>query len=180
MSSRKRIEQDVEIIIANNVRGSFFYKSRNEDLILDMDEYGDEEYVTFGDLKKMMAQNRSILEKLKLVVVAVDHDDITVEEVVEALRLKDTYSELNSITEDGFELDGIESFIETSSQEELEKILNSNKTKLRSTIIETSVVMYREGKLKDYNKMKLIAEKIGRKDFQSYWLDTDLPEGVSF
>lgn len=29
-----------------------FYKSRNGDLILDLDEFGDEEYVTFGDLKR--------------------------------------------------------------------------------------------------------------------------------
>lgn len=180
MGKIKRIDQDLEILIANNVRGSFFYKSRNEDLILDMDEFGDEEYVTFGDLKKMMAQNRAILEKLKLVVVGVIDDEITVEDVVEALRLKDTYNELKSVLKGDFTENGIEDFIEDCTLEDLGKILNSKKTKLSSSIIETSIVMYRNGKLTDYNKMKLIAERIGRKDFSTYWLDADLPDWISF
>ena len=62
----RRVDPDTEVIVMNNVKGSFFYKSRDGQTVLDLDEFGDEEYVTFGELKKMLAQKRAILEKLKL------------------------------------------------------------------------------------------------------------------
>lgn len=179
MSKRTKIEQDVEIIIMNNVRGSFFYKSRSGDLILDLDEFGDEEYVTFADLKRIMASNRAILETLKIVIVDVDSDDYTIDDVVAALRLSDSYNELKSVCDGEFGMNSISDYINTASEEELGKILSSSKTKLKNNILETAVVMYREGSLTDYNKMKLFAEKIGRKDFSSYWLDANLPETVT-
>ncbi|MBO1087251.1 hypothetical protein [Enterococcus mundtii] len=179
MVKRSKIDQDVEIVVMNNVRGSFFYKSRNGDLVLDLDEFGDEEYMTFGDLKKMMASKRVILEKLKLIIVGVEDDEITVEDVVDSLRLTDTYNELKATSNGEIRATGIEDFILESTTDELSKTLNSSKTKLKNTIMETAVVMYRDGKLTDYNKMKLFAEKIGRKDFSTYWLDADLPDSAS-
>lgn len=177
--ARKKIDQDVEVIVMNNVRGSFFYKSRNGDLVLDLTDFGDEQYVTFGDLKKMMASKRVVLEQLRLVIVDVEDEEVTVNDVVESLRLADTYKELESACDGEIGQYGIENFIKESELSELDKKLSSKKTKLKNTIVETAVVMYRNGELTDYNKMKLIAEKIGRKDFGSYWQDADLPDGTS-
>lgn len=123
-----------------------------------------------------MASKRVVLEKLKLVIVGVEDDEIELDDVVAALRLTDTYSELKAACNGEIGATGIEDFITDSDVSVLEKTLNSNKTKLKNTIIETAVVMYRTGKLTDYNKMKLFAEKIGRKDFGNYWQDVDLPE----
>lgn len=176
MAKRTKIDPDVEVIVMNNVRGSFFYKSRNGDLVLDLTEFGDEEYVTFGDLKKMMASKRVFLEKLKLIIVGVEDDEITVDDVVASLRLTDTYSELKAACEGEIGAQGIENYITNSSLEDLEKTLGSDKTKLKATIVETAVVMYRKGELTDYNKMRVIAQKIGKKDFGNYWNDANLPE----
>ena len=174
----RRVDPDTEIIVMNNVKGSFFYRSQGDGLVLDLDHFGDEEYVTFGDLKKMMKRKRVILEKLKLIIVDVDSEEYTVDDVVAALRLTDTYNELKSITDGEIGATGIEEFILNSESEDLERLMASKKSKLKNTILETAVELYRKGRLSDYNKMRTFAKYTGGKYFADFWKDAELPEGL--
>lgn len=173
----KKIDKETEIIIVNNTSGGFFYQSPNGSLIIDLDNHGDEDYITFGDLKTMMARKRGILEKLNLIITEVVDGECTVDDVVEALRLKDTYAELRSLSDDDeietYSIDIIENFVIDNTHEKIQKVLMSEKSKVKGRIFEAAVNLYRGKKLTDYNKMQVIAESMGHKDFQTYWMDSE-------
>lgn len=172
----RRVDPDTEVIVMNNVKGSFFYKSRDGQTVLDLDEFGDEEYVTFGELKKMLAQKRAILEKLKLIIVDVDSEDFDADDVIASLRLTDTYNELKSATGGDISATGIENFILNAESKDLEKTLASEKSKLKISILETAVELYRQGKLTDYNKMQVFSRYAGGSNYANFWIDAEIPE----
>lgn len=175
----KRIDKDFEISIINNQRGGFYYASPNGDFIIDMEDYGDEDYVTFGDLKSLMSRNRKLLTDLHIVINDVIGDDYTLEEVISSLKLDDSYNELLSLSEeklseaDYIDIEKIEEFVVEAGSEQIAKILGNKKSKLRYTLAETCVELYRQEELTDYNKMKVVAEKLGHKDIQAFWSDIE-------
>lgn len=173
----KKIDKDLEVVIANNTTGGFFYKSPDNTLIIDLDEKGDEDYVTFGQLKTMMSRNRKILKDLTILLVDVTDDEFTLEDVIKALRLNDEYSELKSIAKDGeYDTETIHDFVIESETDRLVKILESKNSKLKHRIFEAAVVAYRSGELSDFNKMQAIARAMGHKDFHNYWMDSEIPK----
>lgn len=172
----KRIDKDTEVLIANNTRGGFFYSSKNGDSIIDLNDFGDEEYVSFGELKTIMGSKRSILQQGKLIIIDVEDNDITVEDVVKSLRLEDTYEQFNKMScGDELSVETLENFISNSSTKELEQIVQDPKCKLKEVLLETAVSMHRRGVLSDYNKMQVISKTINSKDSQQYWIDVEIP-----
>lgn len=175
--AKTKIDKDVEIIVANNVNGGFFYQSPNGSLIIDLDEKGAEEYVTFSELKSIMSRKRAILEDLTLLIVDVDSDDVTVDDVVDALRLKDVYAELQSIAdEEMIDTNTIYSFVTSGDVERIEKITSSPKSKIRNRIYETAVEAYRNRDLTDLNILNAISKNIGTFDTHNYWRDSDITQ----
>lgn len=177
--ARKRIDKDFEVSIVNNLHGGFFYSSPNGDFIIDMENYGDEDYVSFGDLKSMMSRNRKFLVNLYLVITDVVGDEYTLEEVISSLKLKDSYDELLSLSDeklsevDFIDIENVSDFVREAEPEKIAKILENRKSKLRLTIADVATDMYREGDLSDYNIMKVVSEKLGHEDVQSFWADIE-------
>lgn len=175
----KRIDKDFEVSIVNNLHGGFYYSSHNGNFIVDMEEHGDEDYVTFGDLKSMMSRSRKVLTDLHLVINDVVGDEHTLEDVVKSLKIDDSYNELLSLGDeklsevDYIDIDIIPDFIEKASAEEIAKILGNKKSKLRYSIAETSAQLYKNGDLTDYNVMRSVAEKLGHEDVQGFWNDIE-------
>lgn len=175
----KRIDKDFEVSIISNTRGGFFYSSPNGEFIIDMEDYGDEDYVTFGDLKSLMSRNRKVLTDLSIVINDIIGDEYTLEEVITSLKLQDSYNELLSLDDkklseaEFIDIEVIEDFVDKSDSEQLAKILGNKKSKLRYAIAETCVELYRQEDLTDYNKMKIVSEKLGHKDIQSFWADIE-------
>ena len=173
----KRIDKDVEVIIANNTTGGFFYQAANGSFIIDLDNNGDEDYVTFGDLKSIMARKRKHLENLDLIIIDVLDDELTVKDVVEALRLNDSYSELASLKEqeeDPFTTELVRNFVVSTDSDKLVKILTSSKSKLKNRIYEASIEAYRDKELVDFNKMQAIAKAMGHGEFHAFWQDSEI------
>lgn len=175
----KRIDKDYEISIINNLHGGFYYASPIGDFIIDMDNYGDEDYVTFGNLKSLMSRNRKFLVDLNIVINGVIGDDFTLEDVISSLKLQDSYNELLSLDDlklsevEHIDIEMIKEFVETASPERIAKILENKKSKLRYAIAETCTSLYRDGELSDYNIMKNVAEKLGHEDVQGFWADIE-------
>lgn len=183
LMARKRIDKDFEVSIVNNLHGGFFYSSPNGDFIIDMENHGDEDYVSFGDLKSMMSRNRKFLIDLYIVINDVVGDEYTLEEVVTSLKLKDSYDELLSLSDeklsevDYIDIENVADFVREVETEKIAKILGNKKSKLRLTIADAVTAMHREGELSDYNIMKVVAEKLGHEDVQSFWSDIEASNG---
>lgn len=175
----KRIDKDFEVSIVNNSRGRFFYSSPNGDFIIDMEEQGDEDYVSFGDLKSLMSRSRKFLIDLDIVINDVIGDEYTLEEVITSLKLKDSYDELLSLNGeklsevDNIDITIIEEFVKETKPEKIDKILKNKKSKVRYALAEAIVAMYRDGELSDYNVMKDTAENLGHDDIQAFWTDVE-------
>lgn len=175
----KRIDKDFEVSIINNLYGSFYYSSPNGDFIIDMEEHGDEDYVTFGDLKSLMSRNRKILTNLNLIINDVVGDEYTLKDVIDSLKLDDSYNELLSLSDeklsetDYIDIDLISDFIKESNPERISKILENPKSKLRYAIAESAVELYKNREISDYNVMKNVAEKLGHEDVQRFWNDIE-------
>lgn len=173
----KKVNQDVDVIIANNTYGGFIHVRRNGDLVLELAEHGDDNVVTFGELKKEASKLKRAFNDLSIVITGVDSDEFTIEDVVKELRLNDVYNELLSLGEDkladvsDIDIDIVRDFIEDSDFEDIEKLLKSKKSKLKRTIVETVVEMYKSGEVSDYNKMRLISEYLGYENEAHLWGD---------
>lgn len=173
----RQIDKDTEIVITNNLHGGFFYQTPNGSLVIDMEDFGSDDYITFGELKTMMARSRKILQNLHVVITSVISDDVTIEDVVTALKLKDSYDELLSLADekladvDYIDIETIPNFVSEADADRLAKILNNKKSKLRFCIAESAVELFKKDELNDYNKMNILAEKLGHERMDTFWRD---------
>lgn len=173
--ARNKINKDVEVVIANNTGGSYFYQSQNGQLIIDLENRGDEDYVTFADIKSIMSRHRKTIEDLDLLIVDVLDDEVTIDDVVEALRVTDSYNELKSISLDGeINVDTIYDFVTKGDPERVKKIAQSEKSKLIHRVAEATIRAFRKDELKDLNKLSSISNGIGHIDPYDYWKDSTI------
>lgn len=174
----KRIDKDVEVKIANATRGGFYYMSQKNDFIIDFTEFGNEDYVTYEELRNMNNRTK-YLKNLSLVIVEVLDDSVSIEDIVKSLKIEDAYNELVSLGDeklkdvDYINMEIFEEFLKDSDVKEVEKILSNDKSKVRYALQETASYMRREGDLSDYNKMTVIANKSGFKDSGRFWADVE-------
>lgn len=175
----KKIDKETEITIVNGRHGGFFYKSQTGDLIIDMTDFGDEDSVTYGQLKQMLSRNRNLLKEMTLIISSVEDEKITLEDVITSLKLTDSYNELMSLLDekldevDYIDITKIDEFIQESSAEKIGSILGSKKSKVRYIVAESATELYKENNLTDYNKMKVVAEDLGHSNIQSFWEDIE-------
>lgn len=172
--TRQKIDKETEVIIANNTNGGFFYQSPNGALIIDLDEKGDEEYVTLADLKSIMSRKRRILEDLELLIVDVLSDEVTLDDVASYLRISDSYNELKSIADGDISTETIYDFVVNGDREHIARIVKSDKSKIRKRLFEATVEAYRNGDLTDLNKLSDVSNGMGDFDPHNYWKDSDI------
>lgn len=156
---RKQIPADLEVTVANNTDGMFEYQSPNKVLTLSMEKYGDEEFVNFEDLRQL----KRYLEDFSLVIVDVNSDEYSVIDIARSLRVNRSYEEyFKSILglsdeemeeEYDIDLEELDDFIKDSTLEEYKVQLEG---RIKKTIIERSVALYREGELNDYSKLQAL------------------------
>lgn len=156
---RKQIPADLEVTVANNTDGMFEYQSPNKVLTLNMEKYGDEEFVNFEDLRQL----KRYLEDFSLVIVDVNSDEYSVIDIARSLRVNRSYEEyFKSILglsdeemeeEYDIDLEELGDFILDGTLEEYKEQLEG---RIKKTIIERSVALYREGELNDYSKLQAL------------------------
>ena len=100
-----KIDKDLEITVVNNIRGSFVYSNRGT--IIELDSFGDEDFLTYGELKTMVSgRYKSLLQNFSLLITDVDSDEYTLEDVIKQLKLSKYYEKIKSLTdEDDSEVD---------------------------------------------------------------------------
>lgn len=157
---RVNIDRNTEVIIVNNTFGAFFYSNPRMTEIVDMENYGDEQYITVGDLRIIANTSKSVLESFSLLIVDILDDQYELEDLLNFLGLLDKYEEFYNLGDDRG-INNINNFILKSPFKTFESTINSVNSKLRDKIIQNSVLLFRTKKLNDYQKISAIEEIVG-------------------
>ncbi|MFT9003220.1 MAG: hypothetical protein ABF991_00765 [Liquorilactobacillus hordei] len=182
MSERKRkkrisIDKETEIFIQSNLGGSFFWEDVHKTTFIKFEERGDEETVTFGELRTMLSQLRPYFTDMRLIISDVLDEDVSIMDVATALHIEKTYEDYFEYIED-VDLDSVDNsttiassdfeyFIKESDIEDYKKALKSS---VKNPIIENSVDIYRKDRSLDGEKMDLISRIIDDKE-DLFWND---------
>ena len=143
--SRKKMDLDIEVLVQNNRRGILNYNDGRGALI-ELQEYGDEEYVSMRTLKSLSTgRNKNLLRTLSLIIVDVIDEEATLEDVLAELRLTKYYDKAKKDmdTEDDLNVDVMDEFLEGASLDDIKRIMKNKN--LRTCVSERIIEKYKEG-----------------------------------
>lgn len=152
---KKRVTKDVEVVVMNNTNGKLFYRCPKTSTIIEMQGFGDTETLTIEQLNVMKNSQKSMLEKFWIVLVDVEDDEISLEDVLEQLRIKKLY---NGFT---FSEDAIDNLITETTYEEFQSEIRKMKNNLVLIVAQRMKILNKEGEFGDSYKMKFLAEYMG-------------------
>lgn len=164
-----RIDKDTEITVVNCTHGSFTYAYK--DTIIELETFGDEETITFGELKTMASsKHKNVLRNFMLLITEVDSEEVTLKEVIKQLKLERFYEPILKIGDyEDFSSDMFNDFVLDSGTKELENMLKNDN--IDAILIECAVNLYKEKELTDYDKLRVIGNALGVSDFNTYFSD---------
>lgn len=143
--ARKKVDLDIEVMVQNNRRGILNYNDGRGALI-ELQEYGDEEYVSMRTLKSLSTgRNKTFLRSLSLLIIDVLDDETTLDDVLEELRLTKYYKKAKedmNIEED-LTTDTIDEFLDIAELDDIKKVMKNKD--LRTCISERIIEKYKEG-----------------------------------
>lgn len=158
---RKKVDRDTEVIVMNNTFGRFIHNNPRMNMVIDLEKYADEEYVTVGDLRTIANTSKKILEGFDLIIVDVPSGENTVKEVVEFLGLGKRYEDYFEAvgSEDGH--GSLKDFVLNTTEEQFERNMNAMDKGLRNKVIDLAVKLFKMKKLRDFGKMEVIEDIVG-------------------
>ena len=139
------MDLDIEVLVQNNRRGILNYNDGRGALI-ELQEYGDEEYVSMRALKSLSTgRNKNLLRTLSLIIVDVIDEEATLEDVLAELRLTKYYDKAKKDmdTEDDLNVDVMDEFLEDASLDDIKRIMKNKN--LRTCVSERIIEKYKEG-----------------------------------
>lgn len=139
------MDLDIEVLVQNNRRGILNYNDGRGALI-ELQEYGDEEYVSMRTLKSLSTgRNKNLLRTLSLIIVDVIDEEVTLEDVLAELRLTKYYDKAKKDmdTEDDLNVDVMDEFLEDASLDDIKRIMKNKN--LRTCVSERIIEKYKEG-----------------------------------
>lgn len=142
---RKKVDLDIEVLVQNNRRGILNYNDGRGALI-ELQEYGDEEYVPMRALKSLSTgRNKTLLRSLSLIIVDVVDEDITLEDVLAELRLTKYYDKAKEDMniEDNLSAEEMDEFLENADLDDIKRVMKNEN--LRTCISERIIERYKEG-----------------------------------
>lgn len=143
--SRKKMDLDIEVLVQNNRRGILNYNDGRGALI-ELQEYGDEEYVSMRTLKSLSTgRNKNLLRTLSLIIIDVIDEEVTLEDVLAELRLTKYYDKAKKDmgTEDDLNVDVMDEFLEDASLDDIKRVMKNKN--LRTCVSERIIEKYKEG-----------------------------------
>ena len=139
------MDLDIEVLVQNNRRGILNYNDGRGALI-ELQEYGDEEYVSMRTLKSLSTgRNKNLLRTLSLIIVDVVDEEATLEDVLAELRLTKYYDKAKKDmdTEDDLNVDVMDEFLEDASLDDIKRVMKNKN--LRTCVSERIIEKYKEG-----------------------------------
>lgn len=174
--ARKKIDRDVEVIVISNMY-SYYSFTNGRDIAFQLDGFESEDYLTYGELKALsIGRSKKVLQNMGIIILDVLDQDITKEDVIQQLRLKDNYDKVLEI----FELDSYDDiipdvfveFIKTSNSKEIKKVM-SDAPFLKNVIEEITIELYRKSQI-DSSIIATILQEHGIKENDIYQFLEDI------
>lgn len=174
--TRVVVDKDTEVIVANLTHDAYSFESPNHDFSLNFDEFGEDDYLTYGQLRVLKKQ----LENFELLITEVTTPGVELYDVIQGIHLTKQYNdylkyveglvedEMNSI--DYLDVVALEDFVEEADEDEFASALDS---KIRTPLIETSVALYKQGELNDRYKIIDIQNTRPKSEAEDFWRDID-------
>jgi len=142
--SRKKMDLDIEVLVQNNRRGILNYNDGRGALI-ELEEYGDEEYVSMRTLKSLSTgRNKTLLRTLSLIIIDVIGEEVTLEDVLEELRLTKYYDKAKEdmAIEEDLNAEVIDKFLDDASLDDIKRVMKNKN--LRTCVSERIIEKYKE------------------------------------
>ena len=133
-----RIDKDVEIILMNNVNGTIILEDGSQKTILY--NYGDYEYFTYDQVRRMVSRNRRLFANLHVVVIGSVDKEYTVQQVAGSLGLRREY-------EGNIDWENIEDFITSLDYRDYEDYVDSLNDNERSRILSITYKLLNEERI---------------------------------
>lgn len=162
--TKTRIDRDTEVYVGSNVFSS--YSLLSGETALELAEHGDEDTLTFGELKKLSSgRNKAALQKMYLLITDVASEDFDTEDVIEQLKLKKIYDKTKELFDvDEIGTDTFEEFVTKCTETKLEKALEYDN--IRAVLVDCVIDLYTRREISD-SKLKIALGSIGIKDVYS-------------
>lgn len=138
------MDLDIEVLVQNNRRGILNYNDGRGALI-ELEEYGDEEYVSMRTLKSLSTgRNKTLLRTLSLIIIDVISEEVTLEDVLEELRLTKYYDKAKEdmAIEEDLNADVIDKFLDDASLDDIKRVMKNKN--LRTCVSERIIEKYKE------------------------------------
>lgn len=138
------MDLDIEVLVQNNRRGILNYNDGRGALI-ELQEYGDEEYVSMRTLKSLSTgRNKTLLRTLSLIIIDVIGEEVTLEDVLEELRLTKYYDKAKEdmAIEEDLNADVIDKFLDDASLDDIKRVMKNKN--LRTCVSERIIEKYKE------------------------------------
>lgn len=138
------MDLDIEVLVQNNRRGILNYNDGRGALI-ELEEYGDEEYVSMRTLKSLSTgRNKTLLRTLSLIIIDVIDEEVTLEDVLEELRLTKYYDKAKEdmAIEEDLNADVIDKFLDDASLDDIKRVMKNKN--LRTCVSERIIEKYKE------------------------------------
>lgn len=174
--ARFTIGNDTGVMVANLTHGAYSFEAPNHEFSLSFDEFGDDDYLTYGQLRTLKRQ----LENFELLITEVTSDDVSLYDVIQGIHLTKQYNDYLKYVEDLADtefdvidylaVESLEEFIEESTADEFKEALSS---RIKDPLIETSVSLYRQGELNDRFKIIDIQNTRPKGEAEDFWRDID-------
>src|SRR5699024_2672841 len=127
---------------------------------VDLQQSGDEEDITVGDLRVIMNSSRSTLEGFDMLITDVISDEYTVQDVIGFLGITKQYDEYYSVSDkeldEGASAEDLKYFIIDTPYDTCKYNIDKINKRLKSKIAEVAVKLFKDGEFGDFNKMQLI------------------------
>lgn len=139
------MDLDIEVLVQNNRRGILNYNDGRGALI-ELQEYGDEEYVSMRTLKSLSTgRNKNLLRTLSLIIIDVIDEEVTLEDVLAELRLTKYYDKAKKDMDTEYDLnvDVMDEFLEDASLDDIKRVMKNKN--LRTCVSERIIEKYKEG-----------------------------------
>lgn len=173
--TKTRIDRNTEVTVQSNIHASFVYSEGG--VSLELAGYGDEDFLTFGELKKLSSgSSKNVLRNMYLLITDVDSLEFTVDDVVRQLKLEKYYSSAKkslSMQEDKeLAIENFVDFVEDASATEATKAIDENPN-LKEVLVQNALILYKERTI-DIDKIQKMLESCGVDSSKFYAFLEDL------
>lgn len=148
----KKQEIEVELLHINS--GGTSCRDRGGRVIFDFDNYGEREFLSLADVYEIATKYTNFFAKHQIVIVDLDTDEYTIDDIIEFLGLNELYDEIEN-----YDTDYVSQILKLKYVEFEEVVKNASEDLIR-ILASRAVELYNNNKFDSKKKETLLAEKL--------------------